>query len=625
MNRLLPLAVLCCACRNPPDYAGAFDVPSALGILQPEVGGPFEEPIGFVGNQHGGQIALLALKQGRYLTDDPTVSFLRGNQLATGRQRVLAAVLPYAHPDGTVTVFALDRAFDELVEIPYVTGFDDQGFPIEPPASVEDVRFVDADGTGDAPQLVDIEVKTGWTATEDWTVTFDGSVWRATGSRSGTQAPRVVSGERFTGTDRNLAFTVEGEATKGDHFLLRTVSGSTAHDAGGRPLHARMAPDQSVAAVVLHDPVTDTPVLRFLDPERPADLASAPDVPLDATARPGRLAWDAGGADLFVADTTGSAFWHLHWPEPADRAAFTTTRVAVPWPTLDVAPLLTDVGRQVFLVPIDEPEVWSYDLEADALRDVNTWVEGPQGVRFSAPVSGIEAMAAPYLQLETDDDGERHFDRAVAVSLTDGRTVFADERTACLVADRFGPQTAAAGAFSSNDHQRSFDSDSPFGARLATNVANDRHAMANPCPGITRSQTWVMVFDSIRQGWVVTGTRSGEQETLAREDRRYTSDDGEISFQIVSGQTPSRDGWDITIRMVDGLTTADGDEDGIPATLEVTVDQPTDPVYFQYEVGPADRPRTPQDLRPHVLVAGAASDRVVRIDPQEGSIDATWD
>lgn len=625
MIRLLPLVVFTLGCRDQPDYNGAFDVPAALGVLQPEIGGPFQEPIGFVGNQHGGQVALLALKQGRFLTDDPTVAFLRGNQLPTGRARVLTGLFPFAHDDGRVTVFAFDRAFREIVSIPYIVGFDADGFPVEPPATFSTPVFDDVDGSGDTPQMVDVEVKTGWTATEDWEVSFDGSVWKATGTRSGVMQARVTSGEPFVGTLRTIAFTIEGEATAGDRFTFSTDSGSVNHDAGGLPLHVRVAPDQSVAAVVVIDEVLDLPQLKLFDPAAPDSFANAPVIALEAGARPGRMAWDTAGADLFVADEALPAVWRIRFPDPTDRTNQTVERIALPWPTRDVAPLLTDVGQQVFVVPEDGLEIWSYDLAADALRDVNPWVAGPQGVRLNAPISGIEAMANPYLQLETNDDGERDFGRSVAVSLSSGRTVFADEVTACLVRDTFGPSTVLAGALSTVDYSRSFESEAPFGATLSSNLANARHVLANPCGGVARSQTWSLQFDELRQGWIVSGTRSGPQSALAIEDQRYTSDDGEITFFVASGQSPSRDGWTMSFVINEGLTSADGDQDGIPASIEVALDQPSDPLFFHYLVGPRENGWAPEDDRPHVLVAGSASDRVGRVDPQEGTIDASWD
>ncbi|MCB9667931.1 MAG: hypothetical protein H6736_02115 [Alphaproteobacteria bacterium] len=620
------LLVLLAGCRQWPDYAGAFDVPTALGVLQPEIGAPFTEPVGVVGSLHGGQIAMLALKQGRFLTDDPTVAFLRGNQLATGQRRLLGGVLPYAHPDGTVTVFAFDRAYQQVIEVPWIVGFDDAGFPIEPATTVSAPVFDDADGSGDSPQLLDLVVKTGWTASETWTATFDGEGWRVEGTRSGAMPTDAMPGEPWVGTNRAVAFTIEGDATRGDSFTFATDANTTEHPAGGVVLEARMAPDQSVATVILQAEGAERSELRFFDPTRPEAFADTPPVVLDAASAPARTAWTPDGADLFVSDAAVPGIWHLHWDDVADRATWTTTHVPLPWPTLDVAPLLTEVGRQVFVAPIDVAQVWSVDLDTGLLKDVDAWREGPQGITFDQPIQGLEAMPIPYLQLETDDEGNRDFGRAVAVSLAGGSVVFADEITGCLVRDPYGPQTNVTGQIvATNDFSRSFESEATYGATLASNGANLRHVLGNACGGITRSQSWTLRYDALHQGWEVTGTLSGRQPTLAREDERYISDDGEISFRIVSGAVPSREGWRITFRMAEGITRADGDENGDIRTLEAALEEPGDPLYFHYEVGPRTGGWYRVDDRPHVLVAAGASDRVGRVDPQEGSVDAAWD
>ncbi|MCA9570094.1 MAG: hypothetical protein KC656_19750, partial [Myxococcales bacterium] len=69
----------------------------------------------------------------------------------------------------------------------------------------------------------------------------------------------------------------------------------------------------------------------------------------------------------------------------------------------------------------------------------------------------------------------------------------------------------------------------------------------------------------------------------------------------------------------------DGDENGDIRTLEAALEEPGDPLYFHYEVGPRTGGWYRVDDRPHVLVAAGASDRVGRGDPQEGSVDAAWD
>lgn len=626
MRHLLPLLVLAAGCREWPEYAGAFDVPHALGVLHPEDGGPFEEPVGLIGDLHGGQISLLALKRGRFLTDNNQVTFLRGNGIATGQSRVLAGVVPFATDDGRVTILAADRRFEQILEVPYIEGYDDAGFPLRVDATHSEPVFADVDGSGDAPALTEIVVKTGWTSTEDWVIERETDGWSVTGSRSGRMPERAVSGEPFVGVDRVIAFTIEGDGSVGDRFTLTTENGLLEHPAGGRPLELRMAPDHSVVAVILQPDGADRPSLRLLDPTAPEAFVDVPDVVLGAGSAPQRVAWSADGADLFVADAAVAGAWRLHWDDPTARATYTVEHVALPWPTVDVAPLLTDEGGQLFVVPEGENALWSFDLGAGMLRDVNAWVPGVQGLRFDGPVRGIEAMPIPYLQLETDERGVREFERAVAVSLSSGRLVFADERSACLVNDGFGPQTNVAGQLlTTTDYSRGFESTYPFGAVLEQNAVNERHVLANPCGGITRTQSWTLAFDEVQQGWVVSGLLSGVQESLAYEDVRYTSDDGEISFTIRSGQTPSQSGFTINFRMAEGLTSADGNEDGIASTLEVFLDQPGDPLYFHYEVGRRDQGWYAEDDRPHVLVAAESADRVGRVDPQEGTIDATWD
>ena len=131
-------------------------------------------------------------------------------------------------------------------------------------------------------------------------------------------------------------------------------------------------------------------------------------------------------------------------------------------------------------------------------------------------------------------------------------------------------------------------------------------------------------YDELAQAWRVRGDLSGIQETLAYEDERYVSDDGEVSFLIQSGGTPTQDGWTMTFRVIDGLTAARGDNDGDATTREVAIDNPGDPVYFHYRVGPDDQGWRPVDDRPFVLVTGQGSDLVGRVMPQEGLVDASW-
>jgi hypothetical protein len=108
------------------------------------------------------------------------------------------------------------------------------------------------------------------------------------------------------------------------------------------------------------------------------------------------------------------------------------------------------------------------------------------------------------------------------------------------------------------------------------------------------------------------------------EDRRYTSQDGAVSFVIRSGSSPSEDGWNIQFQVDAGWMSVDGDQndDGL---VDVRFRNPGDPVYFHYRVGSRDGGWIPVDDRPFVLVPGQASNQVGRADPQEGDLDLTWE
>ena len=97
LHALLLLVLGLSACEEDPTYEGAFEIPVAATVLQPEdTDMLFEEPIGFVANANGGRIHMLSLKQGRFLSDDPTSAFLRGNPLATGEARQLGGIAAWA-------------------------------------------------------------------------------------------------------------------------------------------------------------------------------------------------------------------------------------------------------------------------------------------------------------------------------------------------------------------------------------------------------------------------------------------------------------------------------------------------------------------------------------------------
>lgn len=620
------VSLLLTGCMQFQPAAPLFEVPQAAAVLQPEIGGPFEEPVGFVANSIGGQIVLLALKQGRPLTDDPTASFLPANQIATGDRRVLSSVAVYAPTDNRrqVTVFAGDRAFGELIAAPYIVDcvgeFDRYADLCEnaPPGPVEGTRafFRPFDVPGNA--RVRAGVKDGWTTTEIFTFTkVDEGSWFAEGSRSGTQPDLVVPGVLWSAEDRRLQILIEdeGETVVGDTFTVETGNRLTTIDAGGAPLALTLAPDQSWLAVLIQDRTTDLPRLRWLDP---ATLTFGPDVGLPAGAEPHRLAVSEGGG-LLVADRARSAFYEVPWGSP-DAVDY-----PLPWPSFDVAGLRVEGEDQRFVVPIDAGSVWRYDPATQSLLDVNPAQSGDQGITFTAPVRGIEAMPLPYRAPELDDDLTRVELRSVAVSLADGRVVFVNERSGCLVQTPEGPRTnitTQTGTTGIDVDLLDIPQSANFLSRFdpprsgASNVV-----VVNDCAGIARAETWAVLFDQTQGNWEVEGSLSGVQERRVIEDERYVSDDGSVSFMLRSGPTPSVDGWRFDFNVLSGVAAATGDAN-LDGNIDVNVAVSGDPTFFFYRVGKPGPVVDPsiegnQDIRPFVLVTGGATNRVGRVDPAD--------
>lgn len=617
------LLIVAGGCRDDLPYEGAFDMPVAAAVLQPEVGGPFQEPVGFVANGIGGNLIPLDLKTGRFLTDDPTASFLRTNWLPTGGNRLLSSVVAYAPAADQVTLFAGDRASATLLRVPYVVGIDAGGFPID--GWVDDAGEVQTGpvvvdvrpSVAGSVVLQDIETKVGWTTTETWTVRYEPvrQVWEVEGSRSGRQEAVARPGIRWVGDRRRLAFTVIGQGQPGDVFEIDTDAGIREIDVGGAPSRLAMAPDQSVVAAVVHDVGADRPVLRWFDPEAEAVTGDV-DLPFDA--HPDRLAWSEDGDLLFVSDTNRPAIWEV----PRDGLP---TEHVMPWPTLDVTPLFSmEQGRLVYVVPEHGREVWIYDIDSGTFRDVNASLPGVQGMRFSSPVTGIEAIPLTHLYRERTDDGVRRTGRSVAVSLHEGRVVFMEEGVGCLLQDELGPRTEVTGGLgAASDVSAPFQT-TGLEAFLERNLHNSRHVLVNPCAGVARAESWTLRFDRNAAGWLVEGGVSGLQESIAFEDERYLSDGGEVSFVVRAGALPSREGWQMTFRVLEGILAADGtrEVDGLPGPpMEV----PGDPVFFHYVAGPTTGGWKQVDRRAFVLVPEQGGDLVSRVNPQEGSAEVRWE
>jgi hypothetical protein len=460
--------------------------------------------------------------------------------------------------------------------------------------------------------MKDLAVSTGSTTSEVFDVHYDGQVWWVKGSRSGRQERTATTGAPYLGDDRRIAFTIGGSATAGDHFEVTTDAGIAEYDVGGIPVALAMSPDQTRLAMIVNDGTTN--VLRWFDPATDA-VVTGPD-PADAV--PSRFSFAPDGS-LFVggAVATGAG---MIWEIAPDK---TVTEHPLPWPAFDVAPMLSDASRLLYVAREGTNELWVLDLDTDTLRDLNTWLDGVQGLDLRAPIDGIEPMPIPYRHPEVDSDGVNPYGRAVAVSLASGRVVFAQEGSGCLQPDEIGPRTVSDSSFDALDYDTNYSTITASGPWLEQNQTNPQHVQVNPCGGVARPETWTLHFDRNQQGWEVDGTLSGVQATLAHEDERYVSADGAVSFLIHSGATPTEDGWRIVFRVDEGIIDAENDDDGDGAR-DGAFDVPSDPVFFHYRVGPLTGGMRTVDDRPFVLVAAESSDRVGRVEPSTGDVEVDW-
>ena len=402
-----------------------------------------------------------------------------------------------------------------------------------------------------------------------------------------------------------------GSAEVGDTITFETDSGLVEHVLGEgiTPTHLAMAPDQSILAVTTVDDA-GTGALHWWDPV----AATLTDITLAGGAKPSRMAW--AGAQLYVADPGTSGVWTLAAGET------TATLLPLPWPVLDVAPA-PETGR-LFVVPTSGRSVWMADLATGELIDVNPAAEGIDGMELFAPVNGIATLAHPVRYPSDDDDGVRRSGRVIAISQHSGPVVFMDQSTGCLLQDGSGPKTLPTGTGS--DH--TLNTDSSLGPILQENSSNQRHIIVNPCAGIARAEEWRASFRASLQAWEIRGALSGVQETLAYEDQRYVSDRGEISFLILAGAEPSREGLAFSFAIDDGVVKSCGDMNGdgdvLSADAEVSFAMPGDPIPVSFRVGPTEGGWRTVDIRSYAIVPLEGADAVSRVDPSTGLVDALW-
>lgn len=596
------------ACADTETFSGSLISPAAVAVMPPS--GPFSRPIGVAADRLGGRLRALDLTTGRYAATASQASFLRDAAVPTGRDRILTGVAAVATGPDTVHFFALDTRHDVVLRVPWVDGRGGGGSLVR-----TEPRLVSVDVDAADVSVAGVTLDRGRTATDTWTFTFARDGWTVSGLRSGTEPERAPATGAYATEDGALRLVIVGTPAEGDTITIAADNGLSEAALPGAPTALAASPDGSrvVAAyasaagggVAVFDPVAfDTPQA----------------IPLPAGTRPVRLAFDDTGA-LWVAD---AALAQVH---RVDVATAIVTSIDLPWPTLDVAPVLTPEGRpRLVLAPRDVPSVWLYDLDRGVFLDSTPGTPEITGMPLLSPVTGLATMPAPYdLPFQRDlTDGEATgpdlVDSTVAVALASGRVVWMQASTGCLVSDRLGPRTRQLNSATRvGDYTVNFPLEIPGTAYLEAAEDTSRHVLVNACAGNAPSESWSLTYDAIDGAWRAEGTVSGEQLATAIEDRRWVSDLGAVSTVIRAGTTVSVDGWRFRFDVIDGIlaATALTLDEALPV---ITFDLPGDPVGYIRPAWANERGPVPE-----VIVAAQAEDVVVRIDARTATITALWD
>ncbi len=608
------------ACSDTATIPLHFDGPVAAAVLT-SADGPFVEPVGYVANRLSGVITPLDLKHGRLLTDDPTASFLRAAAIPTGSGRLLSDVAVVGGGD-VVMVWAIDQQNAQILHVPHVTGLGADGAPAEPEAAVGEVRFVDVDGSGDAPTLSDVEVRTGFTTTEDWSIEHDGARWWAKGARSGVQSAAPVSGEAWASDARELSFVLEGTATKGDRFELRTESGLREITLeGARPL-GLLALDGRVYVTGDHGVVT------VFDGITGAAIGA---VGLPEGAQPGRLTGAPDGR-VFATDGASAVVWILSFDLDPDPTTVAVEALPVAAPLVDLAWVGGEDAAGVpfdhlFVAPIGAGRVDVWDLAGAAWVDPNPLSPEVEGVALGSPITGLAASRGPVTLPHADAYGAYPRVPTVAVATGDGYLFQLEGPTGCAVRDARGPHAPNPLYDGQVEYAGLVDLGAESDESLLPDEVTGEQVVTSPCGGVALGESWTLTYQGATLDWSVEGTLSGLQAARARSDERYLSDDGAISFVIASGARPATDGDSFTFTIDRGLSVvrcSDVDGDSACGTNDTAWDFPGRPATFETLNGPVGGGWDAVDRRQYGLLPVTLSDLVARVRLEAGDADVRW-
>lgn len=596
------------ACGPDLEYVGAFSVPQASVMLPISDQGPFSEAVAYVGNANGGQIRPLAAESGRFLSDGSIASFLRGPGLPTGSSRVISALAVHQPGDGMVTVYAVDQSTGHLLEVPHIVGVTAENEMIKPELTVSEPT-----GAG----IESLNVHQGFAATETWTLTWDGERWWPNGTVSGNSHPPIFAGTPYTIPSQAFTVTMEAGQAPGDTAQFSVESGLLDYEFDGVVVDVVSDPAAEVIALMLQSEQDQSKRISWWNPATKTEVGT---LELDVDAQVTSAVADSEGLWVAQALSTGEGvLWRVPYGD--------TIGVRYEVPIVPGLMATTHTKQRLYFAESGSDRLFAWDIPKESLVDLAPWEQDSSGFAVGSLIRGLAEIPGTVTQLDDDDDLElRTTTDPVALSLFRDTVVVFDPEVGCLLQDGLGPRTTSINTVSAaagGDYNQDF-AGAGNGPRLTTNRSNGNHVVVNACAGVARAQQWTVTFDGDALNWIVEGELSGEQMGRAFEGQRYRSDSGEVSFTISPGINPTRDGWEMTFNVVDGILGLSGDQDD-DGVIDLNANE------FSWSLPGRPLPvllpplgdRT--EAIPAVIVPLQGGDRVVRGRIDTGLTDAVWE
>jgi hypothetical protein len=599
--------LLLAACGEESAYQSIFDAPTASDVIYPEEGTLLDEPLGFVASSRSGVVTALDLKHETALSDQVAAPFLRPRGIALGAGRQVGELRAYATEEGAITLHATDIRNRQLVEAPYILGYDP--YPVLPSPAYSLVE------SPDSVSIEEVELKTGHTTTETWSFVFDGDLWEARGSRSGLQETRAEMGAPYTSDGEELVLTIDGEAEEGAEIVLSTSTSVMEFPLQGVPVGLEEIAETSLLIVAVYEPETQEGWLNLFDRDTRQELGRL-EVP--GGGQPWSMEW--WDQTLIVTDANSPRILRLQPNLEAWEESQWTEEVA-PAVMHDLAVVTEEGYDHLFVSAAEESRIDLLDLRTGEWKDINPFDSQNLGMALHSPVVGISASLSP-VDLQTSASwGAEDRDKVVVATTFQGRIVMLEGSTGCLATAKGGAYVTEVSVYS--DETVSFNDYGPSSnPTMLSEEATGQSIVTSSCGGVLLSEEWTIRYDGLKGDWSIEGSITGKQEKRASMDERYLSDKGELSFTIVSGTRPPTDGDSFyfatssNVLEIEQLLNTSG---GIEA-----VTLPAAPLAFDYDAGPSDGGWNEYRGRSFALIPITNSDIVVRLRLETWSVEAVW-